>query len=120
MGMLLLFVLFVFIAALFLISSIFTWVRARQFARSAIKTRGTVTALVSGSDSEGHRSYWPRVRFETADGKEVEFEAAGSGRLRRYEVNQSVDVLYDPQNQQAARMITSNWELYFLPILFWG
>src|SRR5690348_3826913 len=106
MGMLLLFLLFVFIAALFLIAGILAWVRARGFARSAVRARGTVTALVYGS-SEGQGSYWPRVRFQGADGKDVEFEAAGSGRLRAYEVGQSVDVMYDPQNHGSARIVTS-------------
>lgn len=67
--------------------------------------------------------FYPTVEFKTADGKTARFTSKlGNGNQPGYEIGQSVEVLYMPDNPADAK-IKSGMELWFAPcmmILFGG
>lgn len=60
-------------------------------------------------------TYRPIVRFSDELGNKHEFRATvGSGNRRKYEVGQTVQVLYDPMKPQKA-ILNNKMELWLLP-----
>lgn len=95
--------------------ALFFLIRTRIFINNSEQTQGTVTQIVYSRDSE-NSDYTPVFRFRTFQGQEVEV----SGNLRtnppQFQVGQTIDVLYDPENPQKARI--KKWmNLYFVPAL---
>jgi hypothetical protein len=88
--------------------------RTRRFLSTAVPTQGTIIELVEGTDSEGHLTYFPKVRFETSDGKPVEFEDSISSNSPSYSQGDKVPVNYDPQNPERARIGTA-FRTWFVP-----
>jgi hypothetical protein len=83
--------------------------QTRQFLRTAVPAAGTVVEMVykessSGPDRNSTWYYFPRVQFQTADGRPIDF-VSGSGSIPpAYSVNQSVTVFYDPQKPDGASL----------------
>ena len=95
--------------------AMFFLIRTRIFINNSQQTQGTITQMVYSRDSESS-GYIPVFRFRTLQGQEVEV----SGNLRtnppQFQVGQTIDVLYDPDNPQKARI--KKWmNLYFVPAL---
>jgi len=95
--------------------ALFFFIRTRIFINNSQQTQGTITQMVYSHDSESS-GYTPVFRFRTFQGQEVEV----SGNLRtnppQFQVGQTIDVLYDPENPQKARI--KKWmNLYFVPAL---
>jgi len=83
------------------------------FLRTATRRVGEVIAIIE----DDHDSSYPVVRFQLPDGESVELGIrVGSMTCR---VGQRVEVLYDPQQPQSAR-IRNFWELWFPAIGFMG
>jgi hypothetical protein len=95
--------------------AVFFLVRTRSFIGRSRQTKGTITEMVYGSDSDGG-GYTPVFRFRTLEGQEIEV----SGNLRtnppQFKVGQTIEVLYDPENPSKAR-IKKWFNLYFVPAL---
>jgi len=95
--------------------ALFFLIRTRSFISRSKQTQGTITQMVYSSDSDSS-GYTPVFRFRTLEGQEVEV----SGNLRtnppQFQVGQTIEVLYDPENPQKARI--KKWmNLYFVPAL---
>lgn len=95
--------------------ALFFFIRTRIFINNSQQTQGAITQMVYSRDSESS-GYTPVFRFRTLEGQEVEI----SGNLRsnppQFQVGQTIDVLYDPDNPQKARI--KKWmNLYFVPAL---
>jgi hypothetical protein len=99
-------------------------VDSRRFVATAVATNGVVVdvaGVVQRTQKRGPDGDWyyqdvtvfhPVVRFVTAGGREVRFQASeGSGDPFAYGVGDTIRVLYDPANPQAARLDTwsSRW-----------
>jgi len=95
--------------------ALFFLVRTRIFINNSQQTQGTITQMVYSRDSDSN-GYTPVFRFRTLQGQEVEV----SGNIRtnppQFKVGQTIDVLYDPENPQKAR-IKKWFNLYFVPLL---
>ena len=95
--------------------ALFFLVRTRIFINNSQQTQGTITQMVYSHDSDSS-GYTPVFRFRTLQGQEVEV----SGNIRtnppQFKVGQTIDVLYDPENPQKAR-IKKWFNLYFVPLL---
>jgi Protein of unknown function (DUF3592) len=74
-----------------------------RFVADADRTTGTVVDVESSTDADGYETFYPVVRFTTADGREVEFRS-DSGSSSPPSTGNRVDVLYDPDDPQDAEL----------------
>ena len=90
----------------------FLWVRTREFIASARPVKGTVIGM--DSDSEGASA--PVFKFTALNGDIVEKHETMYSNPPAHRVGDVVDILYDPNDPQHAR-IAKKSNLYFAPIL---
>lgn len=94
------------------------WMRTRMFIARSQRTRGSVINLVYHSDADGG-GYAPVFRFTTLSGQSIEASENIYSNPPGYRVGQNVDILYDPEQPNHARI--SKWtSLYFAPLLLSG
>ena len=81
---------------------------SRRFAASAARAGGVVVDLVSGPPGPqgGVPLAYPVVRYHTTDGREVVFRSGFGSQPPLWRPGQSVTVLYDPADPEAARVET--------------
>jgi hypothetical protein len=91
-------------------------VRTRIFISNSQHAQATITQMVYSSDSEGGGGYTPVFRFRTLQGQEVEVSGGLRTNPPQFKVGQTIDVLYDPDKPQKAR-IKKWFNLYFVPAL---
>lgn len=104
----------------FLLAAIaaFIFIRTRLFIGRSQEVKGTVIRMVYSSSSDGG-GYSPVFRFKTIEGTSVEVVDNLQTNPPQFKEGQEVDVLYDPQNPQNARI--KKWmNLYFVPLLLGG
>src|SRR5215207_8849812 len=90
----------------------FLWMRTKEFVAQARSVKGTVIGMVS--DSEG--AFAPIFKFTASNGDVIEKHETVYSKPPSHKVGEVIDILYDQNNPQAARVAkTSN--LYFAPIL---
>ena len=90
----------------------------RRFAESALHADGTVVAMPESGGSDGY-SYTPVVEFRDRDGIPHRFASGVSSNPPRYSTGERVEVLYDPEAPDEAR-IDSFLDRQFLPTVFGG
>jgi hypothetical protein len=81
--------------------------RTRRFLRTAVSATGIVVENVSRDAGDSTRqgrslAWYPRVRFQTASGREVELLSNTGSRPPAYSVDQQVTVLYNPSHPSTA------------------
>jgi hypothetical protein len=91
-------------------------VRTRILNSNSQQAQATITQMVYSSDSEGGGGYTPVFRFRTLQGQEVEVSGGLRTNPPQFKVGQTIDVLYDPDKPQKAR-IKKWFNLYFVPAL---
>jgi hypothetical protein len=99
----------------------------RSFLADSSTATGTVVELVPrqscSEDDDGHRTcdwvYAPRIRFTTADGREVVFTSATASSPPSYTEGDSVQVRYLPSNPVGAR-VDSFSGLWLAPVIVGG
>lgn len=103
--------LFFFLGAFFLLDNL-------RFVSTAQPAQGRIEDWVVRRSSTGdHAStYYPRVRFQTPQGRPMEF-VSNSGDNAMVHISHDVDVLYDPLDPSRAR-IDSIGNLWALPAIF--
>lgn len=110
-------IVFTLLGGLFILLALFLFMRTRMFLAKAQETKGTITEMIAKRGSKGGTSYSPVYEFRTITGQMVKVEESLSTNPPRFQVGQTVDVLYDPENPQSARV--KNWmSLYFMSALF--
>ena len=92
--------------------------RTRSFMASAQQTKGTVIRMVSSSGSDGI-SYAPVFQFKSINGATIEVAEKLYSNPPQFKTGQEVDILYDPQDPQHAR-VNKGFNLYFTPALLGG
>ena len=103
--------LLIAIAVIILIRTILFLIRSQ-------KVKGTIVRMAYYSNSKGS-SYNPVFSFTTTDGRTIEAEDSLGSNPPQFRVGQSVNVLYDPNNPNRARI--NKWSnLYFVPLLLGG
>ncbi len=99
--------------------AVFVWMRTRKFINEAQETKGTVIRMLSKRGSKGGTIYAPVFQFRTIDGRTIEVEESLYSKPPQFQEGQSVDILYDPQNPEKARV--KKWmNLYFVPVVLGG
>ena len=101
-----------FVGLILLGTAFFLWTRTKEFVAGARPARATVVRLVS--DSEG--AVAPVIKFTASNGDVIEKHDGMYSTPPEYEVGNVVDILYDPNHPQSAR-IARTTSLYFAPIL---
>lgn len=76
--------------------------------------------LITSQDPEDFTressTYHPVITFYTASGEKKTFTAGGGAYPAKYEIGETVTILYDPDNPSDAEI--KSWEMWFVPILF--
>jgi hypothetical protein len=109
-------VIFVLVGAALSLLAIRHLLQRRVFLRNADVTTGVIVALGERRD-EDETSYFPKVRFRTAAGREVTFESgAGSGQ-ESWRIGNSIKVRYQRDQPENAE-VGSFAALWGLPLLF--
>ena len=90
--------------------------KTAQMVNASALARGTVIDNIFRPFAEGGAAYVPVVEFQTRDEQMVRFTDGIGTYPAEYEVGSQVNVLYDPQDVQNARV--SSWKrLWFGPTL---
>jgi hypothetical protein len=107
------------VAAFFLVPGLKALVDDWRFINKAASADGVVTGLAPVAENVSRQYhegdvifYHPVIRFVTAHGREVTFQATqGSENRPAQQLGQSVRILYDPENPTDARLDTwySRW-----------
>src|SRR5262245_44929229 len=85
------------LGVLLLLWAAYLYLDTRAWLGRSVEAQGSVIEMVRVRDREtGEVSFAPLVRFQTADGKSVEFQATYRSNPPAYYRGQSVTVLYDP------------------------
>lgn len=99
--------------------SAFLYINTWKFVNAATKTKGTVIRLDAREGSKGGTVYQPIYEFRTLDGQVITVAHDNASRPARYKVGQSVDVLYNTENPQNAK-INNTTNLYMVPLVLAG
>jgi hypothetical protein len=89
-----------------------TFVHTERFIGGSERATGTVIDLNSKTDSDGDVTFYPVVRFTTAEGRTIKFE---SGSSASNSVGDRVEVLYDPDDPQHASL-SGFFDLWLWPL----
>ncbi len=91
-----------------LIGSFLFFKNTKQFIDKGVTASGTVINLLRqvSEDSDGNTSYmyYPEVKFQTADGKSITFQANTGSNPPSYSVGEKIDVLYLPESPNKAKI----------------
>jgi hypothetical protein len=92
-----------------LVGSYFTVRHTRLFLQTAVSVPGVVVENIyrasSSSRNQGPSwSYYPHIRFQTTDGREIDFVSSTGSSPPSYSVSEPVTVLYDPQQPYKASL----------------
>lgn len=92
--------------------------------RGSVKTTGIVTdvevrqGMRQSTGTTRNTLYRPKVRFQTADGRVIDYQSKISSSLDNYSIGQNVTVYYDPQSPQEAHIGTISHVVF--PYLIFG
>ena len=98
---------FPIIGAGMLIGSFFIYKSTSEFIEKSIETQGTVVELLmsrSSSSSDRSITYRPLVQFTDNKGIPIEFFSTTSSNPPGYSVNEKVEVIYDPESPNKAKI----------------
>ena len=110
---------FVAIGVLALIWGAVDFARTVHFVRTAEHATGTVVDVSREVDSDGDESFYPIVRFTTADGKEFQFKSNSGSNPASHSTGDEVDVLYDPDDPDDAQL-SGFFDLWLFTIVPFG
>ena len=92
--------------------------RRRAFVRHSAVASGTIVGLTENRERE-EISYFPKVRFQTASGREVTFESGMGSSPEAGRIGDTVAVRYRPDQPEAAE-IDSFMSLWGVALLSGG
>ncbi|RZN13183.1 hypothetical protein CWO91_00980 [Bradyrhizobium genosp. SA-3] len=105
---------FIPIGLLLLLATACTAWTTKVWLTRAVEVRGQVIEMVRvrAKERQGYL-FTPLVRFQTADGRLVEFQSSHRSNPPAYYTGQAVSVLYDPEQPSSAaiRGVLSIWSL---------
>lgn len=110
------------VGLLFLVISILVSSSMRKFVSKAQQTQGTIVDMVlsrgsSSSSTNASYTYAPVFEFRAISGQMIRVQESVSSNPPQFQVGETVEVLYDPEDPQNARI--NKWSnLYLFPTLF--
>jgi hypothetical protein len=112
-------IVFSLVGGLLAMIGVFLLIRTRIFISKAQEVKGTVIQMVYSHSSEGGGGYSPVYQFKTITGQTITVTDGLSSNPPMFKTGQTIDVLYDPENPEKAR-IKKFMSLYFVSILLGG
>jgi hypothetical protein len=100
------------VAGIGLLTGGLLWFRSTiHWVRSASSAQGRIQGFVKSLSEEGRDYYYPLIAFKTPDGRQIEFRSKLGRERPTYQVNDPVEVLYDPRRPDKAviRSFSSLW-----------
>ena len=97
---------------LMLLGAAYLYFDTRAWLKRSVEAQGSVIEMVPVRDREtGSLTFAPLIRFQTTDGKTVEFQSTFQSNPPAYTAGQTVPVLYDPDrpNSAAIASLFSIW-----------
>jgi len=116
-------VLFVLLGLSLLISAIVLCLRKWLRIKKSVKTTGVVVSNETAPGMMQHGAtprstlYKPTVRFQTADGRTVDYTPKVSTSYSNYSVGENVPVYYNPQQPEES-IVGTTFRLWFIFLLF--
>jgi Protein of unknown function (DUF3592) len=105
------------IGVLLLLGAAWTISSTRTWVAHAVEVQGKVIEMVRIRDrDDGGYMFAPLVRFQTTDGRNIEFESSLRSNPPGYRTGQTVSVLYDPVEPQSAA-IRGVFSLWLIPMV---
>lgn len=98
-----------------LAAGVATFIHTMRFVAGAERATGTVIDLDSRTDSDGV-TFYPVVRFTTAEGRTVEFVSSSGSSPPSESVGDEVEVLYDPDDPTDAQL-SGFFHLWLWPLV---
>ena len=99
--------IFTVVAIVMLALTAYTVFDTRQFMSGALIAEGTVTDLSESIDPDDNSSTWyPIVQFTARNDQEVEFRSNIGSNPPSFEIGDIVEVAYQPDNVESARVNT--------------
>jgi len=98
---------FTLIGAGMLIGTFFIHKNTSEFIEKSIETQGTVIELLeshSSSSSDYSITYKPLVQFTDNKGTQIQFLSSTSSNPPSYSVNEKVEVIYNPESPNKAKI----------------
>lgn len=92
------------------------FVREQMFLSTAVEVTGKVTGYGLAGDA-GESDYCTQVEFTTNEGQVITFEASECSASRPYEIGESVQIYYDPNNPEKNHQIKEFSSQYLGPTL---
>ena len=105
-------IIFSSVGLLFLIIGISSFLDTRSFLKESLVANGTVIDLIASSGSDSI-TYKPMVEFKTINDQFITFTSSTSSNPPSYHTGEEVEVLYDPNNPNDAK-ISSFFSLWGL------
>jgi len=105
--------------------AVFLFLKTKRLLSVGKTAKGKIVDVVKkesqDQDEEGFSStsttYYPVIEFKTVTGQVIKFEAGvGRSNQNAYEIGHTVDVIYDPNKPQDAK-INSFLQLWFVPLI---
>lgn len=84
-----------------------SYFHTKDFINRAASTSGIVTDLIEQNGHEGGSTYAPRVKFSDTNGTIIEATSSTSSYPPRYQVGDTIKILYDAEVPQKFR--TTDW-----------
>ncbi len=101
----------------FLIFGVKELYQVNKFVTSGDKADGIIVEMKKGSSN--FSKYHPRVRFQTKEGKTIEFSPGNGSNPPMYEVNDHVPVVYNSDYPNYA-VINTFVEIWLGPVIYAG
>jgi type II secretory pathway pseudopilin PulG len=116
-------IIFALVGIVLLAIGVTVFMRTRKFLATAVGAQGTVIAMVErerrdSKTKEIHRTWSPQVRFAVGE-KTYDFTSSVSSSPPRYQEGQTIDVKYDPQDPNNAK-VASGSSYWTGPIILGG
>lgn len=115
--------IFIFVGMIFLGIACWSGLGNYHFIHTAQKTSGTVVEVIKDKKRKRNTipNYYPLIEFFAQDGKKYQFKSnIGSSHSSRYEVGQSLPVLYDSKDPYESSLETDNLFDYYSGALIFG
>ncbi|MGQ9613468.1 MAG: DUF3592 domain-containing protein [Chloroflexus sp.] len=92
-----------------------------QRMKNTVATQRTVVEIkprLVNTNSGQRTFFYPIVEFRTATGETIQFESEAGDNPSAYQINDRVEVMYNPEQPQTA--LINSWELWLPSTLFLG
>jgi hypothetical protein len=111
---------FALLGVVMLVLGVVFYDKKQSFVANSVITNGKVVDVEQrrSTDSDGYASYsyYPVCEFITADGRTILFTSGIGSNPSSYDVNEEVEIRYDPDNPQKAS-INSFFNIWMAPFI---